>query len=172
MIRPKTIYLLFFFAFLLPHSCLMAQFLDMQLDIEPELTVSVLQPLNFGTVITNSGITSVSPGEPGMGVFTIDAINTQKLLLHFEKPDELTHEENEDSIPVEINASFTEYDRDNAVLAQPIVNNPEEIILRPLPGNETGVWSKSYIYIYGNITVGNIPEGIYSGELVLNITYE
>ncbi len=173
MIRLLPIYFQLLLILMLKPSLTMGQFLELQLEVEPELTVSVLQPLDFGTVITNSGATSILPGEPGMGVFTIESINTQQLLLHFEKPEKLNHEAGEASIPIEINASFMEYDRDNVQLAQPILNNPEELTLKSLPGDDRpGAWSKAYIYIYGNINVGNIPEGIYSGELVLNITYE
>ena len=152
--------------------CSNAQFLNLEIDIEPSLTVSVLQTLDFGTVITNSGITRIAPGEPGMGVFLIDALNTQQLLIEFEKPERLTNKESDESIPIDINAAFSEFGRDNILESQPILNNPEQVILRTTPDNQANVWARSYIYIYGSLVVGPVSEGFYTGELVLNITYE
>jgi len=170
--RQLTIPLTVLFCFLPVH--VHSQFMNLQIEIEPELSVTVLQSLNFGTVVINSGITEVVPGDPSMGVFSIDAINTQQLLVSFEKPDALLPQSSGQSgtIPIEINASYISYNEDSIQLSKPIRRNPQEFTISATPGQVSEIWSRAYIYVYGSIDVKNIPEGRYTGELILNITYE
>ena len=151
-----------------------SQFMNLQIEVEPELSVTVLQPLDFGTVVINSGIKEVAPGDPSMGVFTIDAINTQQLLVSFEKPDALTSQNTgrPGSIPIEINASYIKYNDDSVQLSKPVRRNPESFTISAVPGEASNIWARAYIYIYGSVDVQDIPEGQYAGELILNITYE
>lgn len=151
-----------------------AQFMNLQIEVEPELSVTVLQPLDFGTVVVNSGITEVTPGDPSMGVFSIDVINTQQLLVSFEKPDALLNQTSGQtgSIPIQINASYLSYNNDSVQLSTPIRRNPESFTINAAPGQSSEIWARAYIYVYGSIDVQNIPEGEYTGELILNITYE
>lgn len=151
-----------------------AQFMNLQIEVEPELSVTVLQPLDFGTVVINSGITEVTPGDPSMGVFSIDAINTQQLLVSFEKPVALTtgNPGQTGSIPIEINASYIGYNDDSVQLSTPIRRNLESFTVSAAPGQASDIWARAFIYVYGSVDVQNIPEGQYTGELILNITYE
>lgn len=151
-----------------------SQFMNLQIEVEPELSVTVLQPLDFGTVVINSGITEIAPGNPSMGVFSIDAINTQQLLVSFEKPAALTsgNSGQTSSIPIEINASYISYNDDSVQLSTPIRRNPESITISTVPGQASEIWARAFIYVYGSVDVQNIPEGQYTGELIINVTYE
>lgn len=171
--KPLTTVFTFLVCFFLPIQAY-TQFMNLQIEVEPELSVTVLQPLDFGTVVINSGITEITPGDPSMGVFSIDAMNTQQLLVSFNKPAALTSRNpgQTGSIPIEINTSYISYNNDSVQLSTPIRRNPESFTISAAPDRASDTWSRAYIYVYGSVDVQNIPEGQYTGELIINVTYE
>jgi hypothetical protein len=169
MAKVPSILFLFICA-LAPHSA--AQSVQFSMDVQAELGIEVLQDLNFGTVIANSGRQRVGLGDPQMGIFQIKAMAAQSALLTLHKPDSLAFADDEraEKIPVSIEASYsgrpTGY---NDVLN--FANGSLGISLGNGVSNASN-WETGYVFIYGDIDVGEVREGSYSGTLVLNITYQ
>jgi hypothetical protein len=109
-----------------------------------------------------------------MGIFRIDALRTQKILMSLEVPEYLRQEFGPESarIPVELFAAFSNFGEENWRTAQPFRTPLQEIIIESPQDNPEAIWSSAYIYIYGMIDIGTIPEGVYTGDIVLSIIYE
>ncbi|MDZ7715682.1 MAG: hypothetical protein U5J95_05655 [Balneolaceae bacterium] len=147
-----------------------AQFIDLNLEIEPEVTIETQRSLTFGTVATNTGRHSVGLGDVNMGIFSIRALERQELIISMDKPNSLSHNNPAigQTIPIELFARYGfSYDnfRDSNILSGPTNN----IVMEPDP--ESGPWNTMYIFIYGAIEISNIPTGIYNTQVVLNVEY-
>ncbi|MEX0845417.1 MAG: hypothetical protein WD022_09040 [Balneolaceae bacterium] len=157
-------------------SSAQAQFINLQLRIEPELSATVEQDLDFGTQVTNSGRTEIQLGDINMGVFKIRAFHTQNVYLNLNYPNVL--ENNEPGIEAEIPMGLSMSYNNSGV------NLPANSSLLPADGglvsiherteleNRNDVWKEMYIYVYGYIEIGNIPNGIYTGDIVLSVDYD
>jgi len=153
---------------------LQAQFLDIQIDVNPEMDTRVIQPLNFGQLMTGTGYHQIQLGSPNMGIFHVRALRTQRLLLNLSADNELEHNnpEIEATIPIELYANYTNFGIDNYRQSTQMGSFLEDIVIEGPPNNPEAAWSGLYIYIYGNIQLGNVPSGLYTGEIVLTIIYE
>lgn len=161
------------FVLLLPFT-VQAQFLNIQIDVEPEVETLVDRSFNFGQIVVGSGFNEVPLGAPGMGIFQIRALRTQRILISLESDETLRHTDpNVDaSIPIELSASFTNNGVEDFRTSTPFSNFTENIVLEGPPQNPTATWSSIFVYVYGNINIGNIPTGIYEGDVVLTVIYE
>ena len=158
---------------------LLAQFLNLQIKIEPELSTSVDQELNFGVLSSNVGEVAIALGDLNMGIFRIRAYKTQNIFISLNHPDALIREgyEDGDEIPMEL---FIAYNYDA---------NEDYLNAIELPGNEgylpisenrfTGLnnnsvdnWKELLIFLYGNLEINNIAEGEYSALATLVIDYD
>jgi hypothetical protein len=150
------------------------QSLNIQIDVEPEVETTVERSLDFGQVITGMGLQTIPPGSPNMGVFQIRALQTQRLIIQMESDGELTHEDPDilDTIPIELQAAYTNFDLEDFELSTPLNDIGQSIVLESQPNNPSSAWSSLYIYVFGNVEIGNIPEGVYTGEVVLTVIYE
>jgi hypothetical protein len=154
-----------------------AQFINLQLKIEPELSATVEQNLDFGTVVTNSGEKFINLGDLSMGVFSIKAINTQSLYIELNAPDYLvnTNPLQNSRIPLNLNISYNNMGIDDASSSTPMDDNSIYVkVYEESDGNiiNQDVWQIMYLYVYGSINVGNIPNGDYYGEVVLYVDYD
>jgi len=149
-----------------------AQTVRFNMDVQPELGVEVLQDLNFGTVVTNSGSHQIRLGNPQMGIFKIRALAAQSAILTLHKPDRLTppgEQDTTNTIPLNLDAAYAP-EVTNYQDYMPFANNELHITLSG--DNDEQVWDTGYVYIFGNIDVGDIAPGSYSGTLVLNVVYQ
>lgn len=174
--RPRNNYIkiaLFTFTLLFTTSLSgQAQTVRFNMDVQPELGVEVLQDLNFGTVVTNSGTNQIALGNPQMGIFKIRALATQSAILTLEKPDRLTQSAEQDTsntVPLNLDAAYSSQ-ASNYQDVLPFANNELQITLGG--DNNDQVWDTGYVYIFGNIEIGDISPGSYSGTLVLNVVYQ
>lgn len=149
-----------------------AQFLNLQIEVDPEMDIVVERPLDFGQIIANTGLVQIDLGHPGMGIFAIRAIRTQRMFLSLRQWGYLEHPELDDRIPVELMLSYNENGINDFRESRPVESDSEEIIIQPSPGSPDDTWSTAYLYVYGNIDVANIPAGMYTGNAVLHIEYE
>lgn len=151
-----------------------AQSLSIQLDVEPEVETLVDQPLDFGQLIAGTGFQEIPLGSPNMGVFQVRALNAQRLILSLDAPDELLHDElgRLATIPVNLQASYTNNGLDDYRTSVPMTSLFETVVLEAPPQNLNAVWSRIYVYIYGGLNLGIVPEGVYRGEIVLTVIYE
>jgi hypothetical protein len=142
------------------------------MDVQPELGVEVLQDLNFGTVVTNSGTHQIGLGNPQMGIFKIRALAEQSAILTLQKPDRLMHPDDQDTtntVALNLDAAYAPR-LTNYQDYLPFAHNELRITLGG--ENDEQVWDAGYVYIFGNIDVGDIAPGTYSGTLVLNVVYQ
>ncbi|HKK46732.1 MAG TPA: hypothetical protein VJ964_14495 [Balneolaceae bacterium] len=147
-----------------------AQFIDLHLNINSKLTASTVRPLDFGTLTTNSGRKAINFGSSKMGIFSITALENEVLLVTLLKPDKL-HNENaaiKDTIPMEL---FSRY----GYIAQNYQNSfrltQTSSIIKVKPNPDPTPWNTIYIYMYGSVNIGNVPDGIYSNNIVLDVEY-
>lgn len=155
-----------------------AQFLNLQITIEPELSASVESDLSFGDLAINSGTFNVGLGDIGMGVFNIKAYHTQSIFISLDYPPALTHPNPTviDQIPIDISMAYNNSGTNKAKSATILTNNAGYV---PLNSNthyteiaSAEIWKSVYIYVFGSISVGNITQGEYSGDVVLHIEYD
>lgn len=151
-----------------------AQFLNIQIDVEPSVDTEVQQRLDFGQLISGSGLQEIPLGSPNMGVFHIRALRTQRMLISIDADPSLTHSNPNinTSIPMEIFANYTNDGIDNFRNSNALSDELEMIIVEAPDNNPDAVWSGIYIYIYGSIDLRNVPLGTYSGDIILTVVYE
>ncbi|MTI89169.1 MAG: hypothetical protein FH748_14530 [Balneolaceae bacterium] len=151
-----------------------AQFIHLQINIETEMRADVIEELDFGTVIINSGLRQIDRGDPNMGVFQLRALKNQTLLVTLNNPEQLTHSNLNvpDLVPVNLEAAYNNTGTQSANNAVPFVNNQASFKLIGTDANDpSNQWEFAYIFIYGGITVGNITPGMYTGTLVIEVEY-
>lgn len=168
------------FLFILFLLCLQqplkAQFINIELNIEPEISATVEQHLNFGTQVINSGISEISFGDVNMGIFSIKAFYTQNVYLSLEYPEALLHANPaiNDQIPLELSLSYNNSGTNDFNRASPLVSNNGLVSIheetRGITRNE--VWQELFLYVYGAIDVGDISNGEYTGDIILTVDYD
>ncbi len=153
-----------------------AQFINLNINIEPELSVTVEQNLNFGTLVANSGIHTIPLGAINSGVYSIRAYHTQNIYITLNSPDFLINENSNsvDRIPITLNAAFNNSGIDNQKLATSLEGDTGYFpVHKPSSSNlNTDVWQALFLYMFGTIDVGNIANGTYSGQVILFIEYD
>lgn len=147
-----------------------AQFLNLELEIDAKLTAQTEQSLNFGTLQTNSGHQNISFGSTNMGIFSITALENQVLLITIDKPTHLNHSNPsiEDQIPLNIFTRYG-YSAQDFQNSQQLIQSTQSLQVETNP--EPGPWNSIYLFIYGSVDIGNISEGVYSNNIVLDVQY-
>lgn len=163
-------------AFLCNTHTVHAQFINLQIKIEPELSATVEQDLDFGTQISNSGRTEIQLGDVNMGVFSIRAFHTQNVYLNLQYPSLLTNNDPavNATIPLELNIAYNNTGTNAIESAVQLAGNNGLVSVheRTELRNRNDIWKQLYLYIYGAIEVGNIPNGVYTGDIVLSVDYD
>lgn len=153
-----------------------AQFINLQLKVEAELSATVEQDLDFGTQITNSGRTEIQLGDVNMGIFSIRAFRTQNVYINLEYPDVLTptQAQVDAEIPLELNLSYNNSGTSTVSNSTPLPSNNGMVSVHESTQFEfdNEIWKELFIYVYGAIDVGNIPNGIYTGDIILSVDYD
>ena len=157
---------------------LQAQFINLQITIEPELSASIENELSFGDLVINSGTSSVGLGDVRMGVFNIKAYYTQNIYIQLKYPNALTHINPAitDQIPLELQLAYNNSGSNN--FDQATLVGDQLVHIPVLKGNTityetpTEVWQSLFLYVFGTISVGNIAQGEYTGIIVLLIEYD
>lgn len=171
-------YCLIIWLILLSTHEISAQFINLQIRVEPELSATVEQNLSFGQLVINSGISEVELGDLNMGIFNIRAYYTQNIFVSIDYPESLQHENPaiEDNIPLEINVSYNNSGSRNINNAIFLEDNNGYLPVSERATRAQNVsqdyWQELYLYVYGTINVGNINEGEYNGEILLLIEYD
>lgn len=154
---------------------LQAQFIHFQMNVEPELSTDVVQNLNFGNSIVDSGMQHIEKGSPDMGIFEIRGLRTQNVAVTLDPPKELQHSnpDIEQSIPATLEASYTA-GIDDISQSLSFSGNKAWFMIggEDSPSSNKQPWQSAYVYIYGNISIGDIPGGTYDGTLVLTVEYQ
>lgn len=151
-----------------------AQYLNIQIKLEPEFKTEILKPLNFGQIVIGSGNQTIKLGDPRMGVFSITAINAQTVWLSIDNTNILKHSNPSvtDSIPFNIQAAYNndginEYKNAKLFDGGHIYTQISDKVSR-----NSFSWEILYIYIFGSINVGDIQDGVYSGNIYLTVNFD
>jgi hypothetical protein len=173
----KTFFIAAFLGFAMyPFQQTHSQFLNLQLKVEPELSTTVEQNLDFGTQVINSGRNEIRLGDVNMGVFSIRAYHTQNVYLNLEYPDSLVSNFNQsfESIPLYLSMSYNNSGNNNASNSIPLTQNSGLVSIHENTGSENSrdLWKQLYLYVYGYIDVNNVPNGVYSADIVLRVDYD
>lgn len=165
----KVVALLFALGCLIPRYT-NAQFIDLQLEVDSKVTTSTEQALDFGTLTTNTGRRAIGLGSINMGVFSISALENQILLVTLDKPTELRHDNPaiDDVVPLELFARYG-YSSQNYQDSYPLPEATSNIKVESNP--EPGPWNTIYLFIYGSVNIGNIPDGVYTNDIILDVEY-
>lgn len=172
----SLIHIILWIGFIANSPLLKAQFINIQLNVEPEISASVEQNLEFGTQIINSGRNEIGLGDLNMGIFSIKAYYTQNVYLTLEYPEVLTHDNPafSEAIPLELNLSYNNSGTNNVNSSTVLTGNEGLINIHENTQNiaRNEIWQELFIYVYGYIDVGNIPNGVYTGDIVLTVDYD
>lgn len=175
-IRPKWIKTLLssLLLALLSFQSAKTQTVQFSMEVQPELSIEVLQSLNFGTIISNSGTQQINLGDRQMGIFEIKALSAQSALLTIEHPEYLTSSipNNNQQIPIEVSAAYSAKPYEYNTTRSFSGNNLWVSLSSENQTSSAPTWENGYVYIYGLINVGEVPVGPYSGTLVLNVVYQ
>lgn len=178
MTRLKYITAIFFILVVSSFNSVEAQFVNIQLTIEPELSATVVTELKFGTLIANSGESKVELGDPNMGIFTIRGFKSQKVFVSAVFPEALEHENPTipANIPIDLtlsinNTGINEYENSFQIESlNTLVNIHDSSNSRS--NSSTDVWETMYVYVFGSIFIGDIPNGTYDGNIMLTVQYD
>lgn len=176
MIKFFKIQLLLLFLFVQSSN---AQFINLQLTIEPELSASVVSDLNFGQLVVNSGERNIELGDPSMGIFSVTGFKNQRVYLNVQFPDALVHQNPaiSNNIPISLNLAVNNTGVNDYKASFPIQGDNVLVNLHEYASIESyrsskGVWETMYIYVYGSLDIGSIPNGIYDGQIFLYVEYD
>lgn len=166
----NKLYIALFFIFLTGMEMSYAQFIDLELDIEPELQAETELSLNFGDLFSNTGLNEIQFGDSNMGVFSITALENNELLVSLVMPDSLTHSNPaiRDYIPLDLYVRYG-FERNNYQNTEILGSTLSSLVVEE--NTEVGPWTRLYLFVYGSIEVGNVSQGTYSGEILLTIEY-
>lgn len=147
-----------------------SQFVHFRMEVEPELSASVMQELSFGEVVINSGTRYIEAGSPGMGIFQIRGLSNQQVLVTLNPPSSLTssNPDIDQNIPLSLEYSYSNGGINNAQQALPFSGNSAWFKL----GDSSTQWQSVFVYVFGSVEIGDVPEGTYSGTLMLTVEYQ
>lgn len=152
---------------------LQAQFVNLRMEIESELSADVIQNLNFGQVQANSGTNRINLGSPQMGIFQIRGLNNQQVLVSMDSPEELTNssDESDESIGLSLEYAYTNTNENNVEEAEAFSGNTALFYLGN-NGLQQNQFQSAFIYVFGNVEIGDVDEGNYEGTLMLTVEYQ
>ncbi|MEX1010542.1 MAG: hypothetical protein WDZ29_00620 [Balneolaceae bacterium] len=153
---------------------LSGQFLTVEIEVPSEVNATVESNLSFGSVVAGNGISRVELGDMGMGVFGINGLTGQRLHFTLNLPERLTATDPAitATIPIRMEAALVDFGVNDYRLARPFTLPTEDVTIQPPPNAPGQNWSSVFLYLYGEVEVGNIPNATYSGEIVLDILYD
>lgn len=147
-----------------------SQYVNLRMEVEPELSASVMQELNFGEVVVNSGTRYIEAGSPGMGIFQIRGLSNQRVLITLDPPSSLTNSNPniDQDIPLSLQYSYSNSGLNNTQQALPFSGNSAWFRM----GDGSTQWHSAFVYVFGSVDIGDVPEGAYSGTIMLTVEYQ
>ncbi|MFN1836112.1 hypothetical protein AB2B38_012680 [Balneola sp. MJW-20] len=149
-----------------------SQFIDVNLNLQPQIIATVERPIRFGTVISGSGNYTIDLGDENMGIFSVEGLVGQEILVDVVTPTLLIDQSvdaGSSGIPISLQI------RSGGDLNNPfnstLINTNTPAVIRIESEDENDPVSKNYFYVTGNINVGPVPTGTYTGSVVLNVSY-
>lgn len=175
MIKKKFILPITLFVLAMSAATSQAQFMNLNMEVEPEISVRVIQDLNFGSFISNTGMQRIEKHNPNIGIFEIRVFGNQNVAISLNMPDSLSNSDSSvrEHVPLNLKASYSNTQNQSAASSILINDNRASF-----PIKDTNVasgarqWQQAYIYIFGEVLIGDVPQGEYSASLVLSVEYQ
>lgn len=158
-----------------------AQFLQFSIFIDSEVSASTVQELNFGTMLQNSEVL-IGLDDNGSGWFQVAVLNVSNIQLFVDAPTQLTLESDDilcgdDPCGIGLELGFAYHIDDQPRLRsgmpmQSLSKGFNEVRINdaaPLTGEPEYVYVN--INVFGRVTVGDIPSGVYTGTLNLEVSF-
>lgn len=125
--------------------------------------------LDFGTVFQNQGLVQIRLNDPETVVLSVEGSENQSIRVTFTPPADLRLDAS-NALPFTLGAAYNDTGNNNAAGATVINGNTVIFNLPNNPGpDQTGT---AYLYVYGDITVGNVNAGSYSGTINVFVGYD
>ncbi len=164
--RPPALFILLF---ILSASPLNAQFLHIEIPVETEISASIQQRLALGNYQSGSGSHLISLNGSNAGVYSLTSYKNQLIGVRVPEVVFLPHVTLKDSIKLNIKAAYNNKGINNTELSIPFKGITAFKINAENKGS--AFWERAYIYLYGMLHIGTVPEGLYRGEVTLTIHY-
>lgn len=145
--------------------------------------VSSNSSLSFGQILQNEGIKQIQLSDPEVVVFSIEAEIDKDVFVTITAPPNLQIDPS-NTIPFTLWAAYANRGNNNIGQAKLISGNTVRfpVLARgnrppgppPTPKHNgyTTPTATAYLYIYGDITVGNVAAGLYTGIIDISVSYE
>lgn len=175
LMKKKIAYSLVLTGFMLLSSTAStyAQFLNLNLNVEPELKTQSVQPVDFSSFSLNDGVEKIDVTDERSGIFSIYGYAQQQVHVFLETPEKLTHTlQSREELPVNLQAAYNNFGENDPVNVIPFEEGSADFKIHENADIQTKTRSETYIYIFGEINVENSIPGNYAGEAVLKIEYE
>jgi hypothetical protein len=159
-----------------------SQFIQFSFFVDTEVTIDVVQELDFGEIIRNS-VNEIPISGTRSGWFQIAVLNAANFELDVQAPqymelvDEETCETDDCRFIVEIGLAYfitnspSEFRRE---VLSPLRSGINFIEMPNLPGigrNQTADYVYVNINVFGRAIVGDVRSGTYTGDLRLGVVY-
>lgn len=131
------------------------------------LTILKARDLNYGMVQQNSTAT-IAVTDVTTGKFVVIGTKTKNVITTLTPPATLTSGSN--SITYSARAAYNNTADNPATATEWIPASGVKPGFRP-QANQSGNIGEFYIYIYGSITIGNVPAGTYTGVFTVSVSY-
>ncbi|MEX0685719.1 MAG: hypothetical protein WD267_11360 [Balneolales bacterium] len=141
------------------------------------------EELDFGMVLTNSSINQIELGDSDMVIIAIEGVEYYDVIVTIDAPT-ILELDSENSIPFELSAAYANRGQNqvsdaiyfNGTIARfPIKRRGDgPPSPPPVPGYNgyTPPTGTAYLFLYGNITVGEIDAGHYTGNVNITVEYD
>ncbi len=155
-----------------------AQFIQFNFQVDAEVTIEVMQPLDFGAMIRESEQT-IGFSDLNAGIFAVSVINAAEILLEVIPTDSLTAAEEvyclgrRCAMPVQLRfALYSGSDPRLGLEPAGLLDLPPSGRAYHVPSTGSqGQYSRFYILVGGRAEVGSAPEGAYVGDVTVLIHY-
>lgn len=171
------VYILALLGMLFSMKPVSSQFLNIDITIQPEVSVRVLQHLDFGVLTANSGTHRISADDVHAGIFEINAYQTQNIFLSLDMPEylEAVSRPSSTAIPLSLQAAYG-YNRHyrNTDAVTPLPGGSYTRLIQDSaapPSKSDNAVRDIFIYVYGELTIGDVESGEYAGAAVLTVDF-
>lgn len=165
---------------LMPVSGIHAQMLAFNIEAPPQLNITVLSDgvLDYGNLFLNQGPVSIMLNDPETEVISIEGPFNENVRVTITPPAALQLDAS-NTLPYTLGASYANQGENNK--GQAISFNGSNTAVfrikeggRPQGGPRGGgpPNATAYLYIYGDITVGYVNAGTYSGIINIFVEYD
>lgn len=170
-----------------PFSGAIAQMLAFNIEAPPELTITVLSDgvLGYGNLLQNQGQVQILLNDPRTEVISIEGEFNKDVTVTITPPAALQLDPS-NTLPYTLAAAYANDGEDNKGQATEFTGNTATFRIKegggppPWAGRGPPPWAggggqptaTAYLYIYGDINVGNVNAGTYTGIINIFVEYD